>query len=168
MAYLLTRRLPCSVCGLVTFRRDGWLLVSENRWLDRLRVFNWHPSLAAQDDFKSACCRQHLKMLIKHWLEQASLRLLPEADPRSIPIGDDRAPKDFGLDQPSAGRLVGELSVHRESFSRSWTGSLAALEYILDGLVPATDQSKSDPNPCVMDFPLFDPPPGSSPGLALH
>ena len=168
MDYLITKRFPCSVCGLVTFRHDGWLLVIENRWLDRLKILTWHSSLASQKDTKSACCRQHLKTLIAHWLDQASLRLLPQAYDLPMPIGSDAGQKDLHLDHQSAGRLVGELSVHRETFSRGWTGSPATLECILDALIPVTDQSKHDGNTCAMEFPLFDPPPGSSHGLALH
>ena len=35
----------------------------------------------------------------------------------------------------SAGRLVGELAVHRDLFSRGWSGSAAALECIVDALI---------------------------------
>ena len=48
MDNLITKRLPCSVCGLDTFRRTGWFLVVENRWLDRLKILSWHSSLASQ------------------------------------------------------------------------------------------------------------------------
>src|SRR5258708_19199792 len=71
MDKLITKRSPCSVCSLDTFRRTGWFLVVENRWLDRLKILSWHASLASQKDMKSVCCRQHLKTLIAHWLNQA-------------------------------------------------------------------------------------------------
>lgn len=166
MDFLITKRVPCSVCGLVTFRHDGWFLVLENRWLDHLKIFTWHSSLAPQKDIKSACCRQHLKTLIAHWLDQASLRLPPQADnlPMAIASYPTRTDLDLHLDPHCVGRLVGELSVHRETFSRGWTGSPATLECILDALIPVADES----NPCPMEFQLFDPPPGPSHGLALH
>lgn len=163
MDYLTTKRLPCSVCGLVTFRHDGWFLVIENRWLDSLRIFTWHASLATQKDIKSACCQQHLRVLIAHWLDQASLRL-PPTDDLPMPIAGRPAGAGVHLDPHSLGCLIGELSVHRESFSRGWTGSPATLECILDALIPVPDES----NTCAMEFQLFDPPPGSSHGLALH
>ena len=74
MNYALTKRAPCCVCGVDSFRHIGWLLVVENRWLDRLKILSWHASLATQTDMKSVCCIQHLKILISHWLNQASLR----------------------------------------------------------------------------------------------
>src|ERR1700720_3753660 len=119
MAHPLTRRLPCSVCGIDTFRHTGWFLVVENRWVDRLKILSWHPALATLKDMKSVCCRQHLKALIAHWLTQASLRLPPENNP-PLRMGSDATLSDVDLGPNSVGRLVGELAVHRESFSRVW------------------------------------------------
>lgn len=153
MDYAITRRAPCSVCGLDTFRHTGWFLVVENRWVDRIRILSWHPALATQKDMKSVCCRQHLKTLIAHWLTQASLRLPPAQIP-PLAIGSDGNLRDPDLGPNSVGRLVGELSVHRESFSRVWSGSPAALEYILDALINIGAESK----PQKMEFRLFDRP----------
>ena len=81
MSYQVTKRSPCSVGGLDTFRHTGWFLVAENRWLDRLKILSWHPSLAAEKDIKSVCCREHLKTLLAHWLTRASLRIPPARNP---------------------------------------------------------------------------------------
>lgn len=162
MDYAITKRSPCSVCNLDTFRHTGWFLVVENRWLDRLKILSWHSSLASQKDMRSVCCRQHLKALIAHWLTQASLRLPPALHP-PLPIGSDPTLADFDLGPDSVGRLVGELAVHRESFSRVWSGSPAALEYILDALITIGAENK----PQALEFRLFDPP-QSSHGLSLQ
>jgi len=163
MDYAITKRSPCSVCGLDTFRHTGWFLVIENRWLDRLRILSWHASLAAQKNVKSVCCRQHLKTLVAHWLSQANLRL-PPAHYRPLPIGSDPTLDDFDLGPRSTGRLVGELSVHRESFSRVWSGSPAALECILDALITIGAENK----PYALECQLFDLPPESAHGLPLQ
>jgi hypothetical protein len=42
MNYAITKRFPCSACGLDTIRHAGWFLVVENRWLDRLKILPWH------------------------------------------------------------------------------------------------------------------------------
>jgi hypothetical protein len=154
MNYAITKRSPCSVCGLDTFRRTGWFLVVENRWLDRVKILSWHSSLATQQDMKSVCCRQHLKTLLGHWLTEASLRLPPAHHP-PLPFGSDPTLADFDLDPHSVGRLLGELSVHRESFSRGWSGSPAALECILDALVSIAGEDE----PYALEFqsPLFEP-----------
>ena len=134
----------------------------ENRWLDRLKILSWHSSLATQKDMKSVCCRQHLKTLIAHWLTQASLRLPPARD-LPLPIGSDPNLTDVDLGPHAIGRLVGELAVHRESFSRVWSGSPETLECILDALLTIGTESK----PKALGFQFFDPP-ESSRGLSLQ
>jgi len=153
MNYSLTRRAPCSVCGLDTIRHAGWLLVVENRWLDRLKILSWHPSLAAQKDIKSVCCREHLKMLIANWLNEASLNLPPKRKP-PMPIGSDPNLSEVDLGLLAVGRLLGELAVHRESFSRIWSGSPETLECILDAIftIGAADKPQS------LDFRIFEQP----------
>jgi len=163
MDYPIIKRSSCSVCGLDTFRHTGWFLVVENRWLDRLKILSWHSSLAMQKDMKSVCCRQHLKTLIAHWLTQASLRLPPAHDP-PLPIGSDPTLTDIDLGPHSLGRMVGELAVHRESFSRVWSGSPAALECILDALITIGAENK----PHALECQLFDLPTESSHGLSLQ
>jgi hypothetical protein len=165
MDYAIKKRSPCSVCGLDTFRHTGWFLVIENRWLDRLKILSWHSALAAQSDMKSVCCRQHLKTLIAHWLSQANLRLPPAQYPHPpLPTGSDPTLGDFDLGPNAVGRLVGELAVHRESFSRVWSGSAAALECILDALITIGAENK----PHTLECQLFNPPPESSHGLSLQ
>jgi len=163
MDYAITKRSPCSVCGIDTFRRTGWFLVVENRWLDRLKILSWHSSLASQKDMKSVCCRQHLRALIAHWLTRATLRLPPTHHPL-LPIGSDPTLADFDLGPHAVGRLIGELAVHRESFSRVWSGSAAALECILDALITIGDENK----PHSLEFQLCDLPQQSSHGLPLQ
>jgi len=73
-------------------------------------------------------------------MNQASLRLWSADDP-PMPITSNPTRADIHLTSESAGQLIGELSVHREAFSRSWTGSQTALECVLDAIIP------DDPEP---------------------
>jgi len=142
MSFAITKRLPCSVCGADTLGHDRWFLAAENRWLDRLRIFTWHPTLASQQGFKSACGRQHLRVLIAYWLDQASLGLIPAnliPEKQPLPLTSDAGRVDPDLSPVAAGCLVGELSVFREAFARDWTGSPETLESIVDALVPHED-----------------------------
>jgi hypothetical protein len=141
MDYLITKRMPCAVCGFDSFSRDGWFLVGENRWLDRLIIFAWHPSLASKNGCQSVCGRQHLNVLIGYWLEQANLSLLSsDKEPSSAPndLGD------HGENCPDA-KFIGELSVYREGSSQAWTGSSATFESILDALTPPDIDVPSPP-----------------------
>jgi hypothetical protein len=153
MDYPITKRSSCCVCGLDTFRHKGWFQVAENHWRDRLKILSWHSSLAAQKDLRSVCCRQHLKTLIGHWLNQASLRLPPRHDP-PLPSGSDPNLADVHLGPDAVGRLLGELAVHRESFSRVWSGSAAALECMVDALITIGDENQ----PHALEFHLSDQP----------
>jgi hypothetical protein len=158
----ITKPSPCSVCGLDIFRHAGWFLVVENRWLDRLKIHSWHSSLASQKDMTSVCCWEHLKALIDHWPNQASLRLPPARNP-PLPTGRDPTLSDVDLGPHSVSHLLGELCVHRESFSRVWLGSPEAFECILDALLTLGAENK----PQAMEFQLFDRP-ESSPRLSLQ
>jgi hypothetical protein len=62
---------------------------------------------------------------------------------------------------------VGELAVHRESFSRVWSGSAANLESILDALITIGAENQ----PHTLEFQLSDhlsDQPKSSHGLSLQ
>lgn len=156
MAYRITTRPQCCVCGLDTLRHAGWFLAVENRWLDRLKILAWHSSLASQKDMQSVCGREHLRTLIAHWLTEANLSL-PPAYNDPMPIGSDANLPDFDLDGHSAGHLIGELAVHRKSFSRAWSGSPETLECILDALVSIGAEDRTQ----TMNYPIFDPPKSS-------
>lgn len=163
MDLFFPRRVPCSVCGRISFQREDWFLVVENRWLDRLKILTWHPALATQKEIRSACCYRHLRLLISHWLDQDSLRLVPHAEP-PVPITSSPMLPDIVPDDSRYGRVIGELSVHRESFSRVWTGSPAARESILDALTPGCTESRHDR----IEFPIFASSPESTHRVPLH
>jgi hypothetical protein len=144
----LSARFACTVCGIEANQHASWLLVTENRWLDRLKILSWHPLLAGQKDLLSVCGKQHLKTLIAHWLTQANLELQGGGD-LAVPITSESR-TEVELGPLSVGRLVGELFVHRESFSQAWTGSPEALECILNALVGV------EPRKPAVNFSVFD------------
>jgi len=156
--YPITKRLPCSVCGFDSFSRSGWFLVVENRWLDRLTILTWHPSLASQKSFLSVCGRQHLKVLIAYWLEQANLRLLFSADEPS-PGSSNCCCSDDLFQSGTGAMLAGELSVYRDEYSQVWKGSSATLESIIDALAPpdidAPTVPDHRPQSVTRDFQVF-------------
>jgi hypothetical protein len=145
----LPTRFPCTVCGIETNQHASWLLVVENRWLDRLKILSWHPVLAAQKNMLGVCGRQHLKTLIAHWLTKANLELQAGRD-LVVPItSESQAETELG--PLSVGKLVGELAVHREALSHTWTGSPETLECILNALI-----SGVEPRTPAMNFSVFD------------
>ena len=77
-------------------------------------------------------------------------------------IGSDPSLADFDLGPIEVGRLLGELAVHRESFSRVWSGAPESLECILDAILRIGVHSK----PQALEFRLFEPEPTY--GLSLQ
>jgi hypothetical protein len=152
MYHASTKRTPCAVCSLETLRHAGWFLVVENRWRDRLKILSWHSSLASQKGMKSVCCTEHLKAFVAHWLTQDGARF-SAADFSPTTIAGNLPLNDIDLGPDAVDRLVGELAVHRESFSRVWSGSPEALECILDALITIGAESKIH----ALEFQLFDP-----------
>ena len=69
------------------------------------------------------------------------------------PIGSGPTLLDADLDPESVAHLIGELAVHRESFSRVWSGSPQALECILNALFTIGAEDK----PQAPSFQFFDP-----------
>lgn len=165
MDCLTIKWLPCSVCGRVAFHHAGWYLVMENRWLDRLKILSWHPSLAKQEQVRSACSREHLKVLIAYWLEEATLRLSSPSYRPPLPLAGDGDRSEAELEPQSMGRLLAELSVYREPLSGNWAGSPEALECILDAMIP---EPVVESQPARKPLRAFDPQPGCAPRLVLH
>jgi hypothetical protein len=126
--------LPCAVCARKADNGLGWFLVVENSWLDRVRILRWHPTLAEQAEMRGVCCQQHLRSLLGHWLTCANLQFAASEVFR-LPVSSDAGMAISGPSVAVVSSLVGELSVHRESLSRAWSGSPQALECILDALL---------------------------------
>ena len=122
--------MTCTVCGTQSDDHANWFLVRENRWLDHLKVWSWHPTLADQAEIYSICGEEHLKILVLHWLTKANLDL----QRANVPPNGALAEPVVGVEPVAAGRLLGELAVHRNSHSQHWTGSTEAMECILTAI----------------------------------
>src|SRR5262249_40110923 len=95
----------------------------------------------------SACGEQHLRTLLTHWLTYANLKFLATGCSRFSGSGAKRGHDSF---RTSAGKVVGELAVHREAMSRVWTGSPESLGCILDALIGGIEtRSRSSMMPLV-------------------
>ena len=124
--------LPCTVCGQEAGDGAGWFLVAENNWLDSIKILRWHPTLAEQEAMHGVCCIEHVRTLLIHWLNFASL-LFPTSPSLCRPTGGSMDAEKTGVKFNPA--LVGELAIHRESLSRTWSGSEQALDCILEALI---------------------------------
>src|SRR5450756_1570504 len=72
----------CSICGEPRPGNQPWILVTEDRWQDKLRILHWDDYLAAQESTHCACSAAHLQELVVHWMtREASIIRLPSRIP---------------------------------------------------------------------------------------
>ncbi len=139
------KTVPCAVCGAQSDYHANWFLLLENRWLDHLKILSWHPALADRAGIQSVCGVEHLELLLLHWLTQANLDFHCATHPANRPLLSE-LPTD--REPAAAGRLLGELAVHRNPHSPHWTGSIQALQCILAAI------TGREPKPRAADYSL--------------
>ena len=148
--------IRCVICHEEHIKSDGWFLLAENRWTDRLKIFGWNEVLASQPGVHAACCAGHVQQLVVHWMTTGSLE---------YPFAQSRPePKHWLLPRPeqpatvhaepdlSGGRVLSELAVHRDSLKRVLVENPESLAGMLRGLlsalgsasVPAIDHTREE------------------------
>lgn len=137
----------CAICLVRHAGAAGWFLLTENRWIDRLKILSWNNGLASQAGMYAACGVAHVQQLVAHWMATGSLEYpfaYSEASGGiSIPqcsSGPIRAEPD--LDN-SGSTVLGELAVHRESLDRILLESPESLAGILSALRDALVDEES-------------------------
>jgi hypothetical protein len=124
----------CTICGRQK-TRPGWFLVVENRWEDKLKVFQWNDRLATKSGVHEVCSAAHARELALHWMSTATLNY-PFArndfwEARGIlPTANSHL-------NASGAQELGALSVHRDSITRVLSENPNSLNPILDELVLA-------------------------------
>ena len=141
--------MVCTICEQERVGLDGWFMLTENEWLDRLKVLAWNDTLAIQEDVHCLCCVAHVQESLAHWMATDSLEYpfarLPFAKKRSrrrraAPLsGQSRA-----FDSP-AGEVIGELAVDRESLRWVLRENPHSLIAIMEPLLSALRQQPIQP-----------------------
>jgi len=135
----------CAVCGEKQ-RVEGWFLLAESHWQDRLRILGWNNELAAKPGVYCACSPLHVEQLVIHWMTAGCLDHPFAVPPREKRRGAARAAA-FAMHSEvdtSAARLIGELAVDRESMLRVLSDSPQSLSAILEALVHALRKETCD------------------------
>ena len=123
----------CAVCGQEHPRPQHWFLLTENRWMNRVKILLWSDILACQAGVLAVCCAEHAQELVAHWMGTGSLnypfaKLPGEKEWRDV---DART----GEADTRKGTVIGELAIHRESLSRLLEENPQALSSMLDALM---------------------------------
>ena len=127
-------------------KNDGWFLLTENRWTDRLKVLGWSDRLVSQAGVYPACGAAHVQQLVVPWMAMGSLSH-PFARVRSGCSGNPRKllpemPAEAQEPDTRGVKVVGELAVHRESLSRILIENPESLASILGALIGAIPGSR--------------------------
>jgi len=124
----------CTICGREK-TRAGWFLVTENRWEDKLKVFQWDDHLATRSGVHEVCGPAHARELALYWMSTATLNY-PFAWRDFRKLRGIFADANSHINSGGAQEL-GALSVHRESIKRVLSESPNSLNAILDELASA-------------------------------
>jgi hypothetical protein len=119
--------------------KDGWFILLENRWTDRLKILACNEALASAAGTHLACGAAHVQQLVVHWMTMGSLEFPFAEAPRPNKVSKFRRLKEVpqGEADLKGTRVVGELAVHRESLERILQESPESLATILEALTDA-------------------------------
>jgi hypothetical protein len=131
----------CAICLEPRTEADGWFLLTENRWTDRLKILGWNDAVVSKPGVQAACGAAHVQQLVLHWMATGSLNYpfahSGPADGRGAqpawkgPLGAQLEPDTRGS------KVLGELAVHRESMERLLREDPQSLGSILAALSSA-------------------------------
>jgi hypothetical protein len=130
--------IVCAICGEPHNGEEGWFLLTENRWTDRVKVLAFNPLLAGEEGIFCVCGRAHVRELVVHWMVTGRLDY-PFAEfpsPRPVRTRSERRQPAARV-EPNVGTsaVIGELAVDRESLMRVLGESPESLSAILEALV---------------------------------
>lgn len=136
----------CAICLEPRTPEEGWFLLTENRWTDRLKILAWNDTLAAAPGVYAACGAEHVQQLVIHWMAMGTLDY-PFA--RAHSESKKAARKDGARTEPNKAepntdgiKVFGELAVHRESLERVLGENPQSLGSILLALISALGGKK--------------------------
>jgi hypothetical protein len=132
----------CTICGEERSGNQVRFLVVENTWEDKLTVLEWNEELASRAGIQVACSIGHVEELVIHWMTTGRLdypfarTTLGAATWRNLVSPGSRV-------DLSGGRILGELSIHRESIERILMHNPESLRGILLALLDALHRETS-------------------------
>jgi hypothetical protein len=140
----------CSICSAERLPEEDWFLVTQSRWEDKVRVFEWNDQLARKSGIHAACSPIHVREAVVHWMTTGSLDY-PFANAVFLSTDDvrrrGRILPELRSDEFAGVRQIGELAVHRESLGRALAENPQSLNVILDELLIAVrSEWQSTPN----------------------
>jgi hypothetical protein len=134
-------RYACAICGQESSAPHNWFLVTERRWDDKLQILQWDERLAGRARAHSACSTGHVQELVVHWMATGRL----DHPLARVTSWDGRVLRwlDMSGDEQDIDtadfKILGELSVHRDSLQRVLSENPHSLRTILGQLQAALE-----------------------------
>jgi hypothetical protein len=129
----------CAICLEPRLGGDGWFLLTENRWTDRIKILGWNDSLASEPSVYAACGAEHVQQLVIHWMAMGTLEYPFARAHRETKRSPRRPSETAATPEPDIRgiKVFGELAVHRESLERVLSENPQSLATILLALISA-------------------------------
>jgi hypothetical protein len=86
----------CTICGEVRTHPDGWFLLTENQWTDRLKILSWNEALVGHQGVLAACSAAHVQQMVVHWMAVGSLEYPMAGTIGHNPLGPQAQRNGFG------------------------------------------------------------------------
>jgi hypothetical protein len=138
-----TQTWECAICGRNRNIEDGWFLLTESRWQDKVTILQWHDRIATQTGVQRVCGASHAQELVVQWMITGSLDY-PFARIQELPDERKRARRLLNQSVDTRGaQQIGELAIHRESIQRILSESPHSLTTILDALLNALERNQA-------------------------
>ncbi len=129
----------CAICLEPRLGGDGWFLLTENQWTDRLKILGWNDTLASEPAVFAACGAEHVQQLVIHWMAMGTLEYPFARAHREVKRSPRRPTEKAVAPEPDTRgmKVFGELAVHRESLERVLSENPQSLATILLALISA-------------------------------
>ena len=115
--------LLCTISLEPRTENNGWFLLMENRWTDRVKILGWSDALTAQPGVHAACGAEHVQQLVIHWMAMGALDYpfaRTYADHKQL---SRNVPNLRWAYRPSPTRVVSRFTENWRFIGKAWSGS---------------------------------------------
>ena len=140
----------CALCRSEKPEGQGWFVLTEDQWEDKLRIFQCSEEFAELDGVFCACSPAHVQQLVAHWVANGPLNypfVGSGGITRRTPTRRNALTTASVTSDLHCATLLGELAVYRESLNRALLENLQCLVSILDALTSELPRGRISAKP---------------------
>jgi len=140
----------CALCRSEKPEGQGWFVLTEDQWEDKLRIFQCSEEFAELDGVFCACSPAHVQQLVAHWVANGPLNypfVGSGGITRRTPTRRNALTTASVTSDLHCATLLGELAVYRESLNRALLENPQCLVSILDALTSELPRGRISAKP---------------------